>query len=193
MTTLKSNIGKVLTPEIAALIAMASEWVQVLVSPDALDQIRPEIRGEFVFACERMEDILEEIKPLHAAHWAETEEYRHGLEFNPNYEKFIRFERAGRAIVFTLRNAGKLVGHFSVYVSESMHTQTLMAREDALYLLPEARKGRTSARLIAYAESGLRQLGVKEIDVSVKVINRAGRFFRMLGYKHVEDGLNKIL
>ena len=41
--------------------------------------------------------------------------------------------------------------------------------------------------------NALKSLGVKEINVSVKTVNKAGRFFRMLGYRHVENGLSKIL
>lgn len=190
---LRDNLYEPLTTELAAKIYHLSTQVEELVSQAQLEQIKPEQHGEFTFARERMEAIVKEMMPLHQAHWAETEEHRHGLEFKPDYERFIRFERAGRALVFTLRKEGRLLGNFAVYIAQSMHTQTLMATEDTLFLLPEARKGRTSARLIGYAERALKQLGVKEISVSVKLVNKAGRFFQMLGYKHVSNGLTKVL
>ena len=60
--------------------------------------------------------------------------------------------------------------------------------------MPEARKGRTAARFIAYAERALNQIGVgKEIDVSVKLVNKAARFFQIIGYRHTSNGLSKIL
>lgn len=193
MSTLQENIGMPLTPMLAAKIMLVSDAMSVLVPESEIAKIQPQTSGEFVFAAERMEDILEEIKPLHQAHWKETEEHRHGLEFNPDYETFIKYERAGRCIVFTLRSGGRLMGNFALYLNKSMHTQTLFATEDTLFLVPEARKGRVAMRFIGYAEQALKQLGVREIDVSVKLVNKAGRFFQMIGYKHVENGLSKIL
>jgi N-acetylglutamate synthase-like GNAT family acetyltransferase len=99
----------------------------------------------------------------------------------------------GRYVLFTLRNDGRLQGNCALYLDKNTHTQTLIATEDTLYLLPEARKGRAAKRFIEYCENSLKSLGVKEINVSVKTVNKAGRFFGMLGYRHVENGLSKIL
>jgi hypothetical protein len=140
-----------------------------------------------------MEDIRQEVRPLHKAHWDETEEHRHNLEFNPDYATFIRYEQAGRYVLFTLRIDDKLMGNCAMYLDMSAHTQTLIATEDTLYLLPEARRGKRAIHFVRYIEDSLMQLGVKEISVSVKTVNKAERFFRMLGYKHVENGLAKIL
>jgi hypothetical protein len=165
---------------------LAADQVSTLVPFDVLDRINSEQYGEFTFAHEKLEDIIDEMRPLHEMHWAETEKHRHGITFNPDYETFFRYERAGRAVVFTLRKDGRLLGNFSLYITKSAHTQTLMSREDTLFLMPEARKGRTAMRFIEYGEKALEQIGVREINVSVKVINKAGRFFQMIGYKHVE-------
>jgi GNAT superfamily N-acetyltransferase len=75
----------------------------------------------------------------------------------------------------------------------STHTKTLIATEDTLYLLPEARQGRIAARFLSYVEEALKQIGAKEIVITVKTVNRAARFFRMLEYRHVENGLTKVL
>jgi GNAT superfamily N-acetyltransferase len=80
-----------------------------------------------------------------------------------------------------------------MYLDKSTHTQTIIATEDTLYLLPEARKGRVARQFVAYVESAMRQLGAREIHITVKTVNKAGRFFRMLGYRHIENGLMKIL
>src|SRR5690606_21899359 len=142
----------------------------------------PAQHGESIFAIERIEDILMEIKPLHRAHWEETEAHRHALGFDPDYATFIRYERAGRYLLFTLRNEGNLSGNCAMYMDLNTHTQTLLATEDTLYLLPQARKGKVAARFVGYVEDALRQLGVREISVTVKTANKAGRFFRLLGY-----------
>lgn len=190
---LKVNMGLPLTPELAAGICLAADQIPALIPIDAVERIQPKDCQGFTFSVESIEAIVDEIKPLHRAHWDETEMYRHGLPFNPGYETFIRYERAGRYILFTVRSDGKLSGNCAMYLDKSAYTQTLIATEDALYLLPEARKGKVAKRLVGYVEDAMRLLGVSEINISVKTVNKAERFFRLLGYRHVENGLAKIL
>ncbi len=191
-TVLKSNRGKPLTPEICADIMLAADQLTTLVSRETIEKVNSVEFDGIRFALECIEDITEEIKPLHQAHWNETEEHRHTLPFNMDYETFYQYERAGRYVLFTLRHEGKLMGNCAMYLSVSTHTQTLLATEDTLYFLPEARRGSMARRFIAYCEKALRQIGVVEIQVSVKTVNKAGRFFQMLGYRHVENGLTKV-
>jgi GNAT superfamily N-acetyltransferase len=190
---LRTHIGAPLTPELAADIMLAATRVPALIACDAVDQIKPERYGDFVFSLERIEAIAGEIMPLHRAHWDETEGHRHGLPLDPDYPAFIRYEQAGRYVLLTLRMGDRLLGNCAMYLDKSTHTQTIIATEDTLYLLPEARKGRVARQFVAYVERAMRQLGAREIHITVKTVNKAGRFFRMLGYRHVENGLMKIL
>lgn len=194
LTLLRESLYRELTAEVAAQIYELSTRVPVLVPQSLIKQIEPAQSGEFTFARERMEDIVEEMRPLHRAHWDETEASRHALQLNPDYDAFIRYERAGRYILFTLRDgSGRLVGNCAMYLDTSTHTQTLLATEDTLYLLPEARKGRTAMRFVGFIERALRQVGAKEIHITVKSVNKAEKFFRFLGYVHAENGFLKIL
>src|SRR5690242_4484079 len=144
MSLLRTNIGAPLSPELAAHIMLAADRIPALIARDAIDRIKPERHGDFVFSLERIEAIAEEIKPLHRAHWEETEAHRHGLPFNPDYRAFVRYERAGRYVLLTLRRDDRLLGNCAMYLDKSTHTQTTIATEDTLYLLPEARKGRVA-------------------------------------------------
>lgn len=190
---LNGNIGEELTHGLALEIVRAASMLEEAVSIDRIKRILPATHEDFSFDIEKISLIEEEIKPLHLAHWNETESHRHDLPFNPDYTTFARYEQAGRYILFALRSEGRLVGNCAMYVDRSAHTQTLMATEDTLYLLPEARKGTVAKAFVAYVEASLLQLGVKEINITVKTVNRAGLFFQRLGYKHVENGLTKIL
>lgn len=193
VSLLRANIGQPLSADLAADIVVLSDQIPSLIHFDVIEKIMPEIHGEFTFSVELIEDIADEIKPLHRAHWDETEEHRHGLPFNPDYATFIRYERAGRYVLFTLRSESKLLGNCAMYLDKSTHSQTLLATEDTLFLMPQARKGRTAMRFVDFIERSLRQIGAKEICITVKAVNKAGRFFMMLGYKHVENGLTKVL
>ena len=193
VSLLKANIGVPLSPDLAAGICVAAGRIKTLVPAFEISRVKPECHGGYTFSLEPIEAIINEIKPLHQAHWNETEAHRHGLPFNPDYPTFVRYERAGRYVLLTLRVDGKLLGNCAMYLDKSAHTQTLIATEDTLYLLPEARKGRVAHHFVAYVENVMRQLGAREIHITVKTVNKAGRFFRMLGYRHVENGLTKIL
>lgn len=182
-----------LTLDLAGQI-MALSMPEILISRAKIEAIRPYQREGHTFAVERMRDILDELKVLHSAHWEEKEEAPHRPPFKPDYETFIYYEATGRCLVCTVRDkTNRLVGNFSLYIERSMHTQALISTEDTLYLIPEARKGRVAARLIDYGERALEELGVTEINVTVKIDNKHGRFFQMLGYDHVSNGLTKLL
>lgn len=193
ISLLRANVGSTLTPDLAAHICVAANRIETLVQTGDIEQIKPEHHQSVVFAMERIENITEEIKQLHRAHWNETEEHRHKLPFNPDYATFIQYERAGRYVLLTVRSEGKLLGNCAMYLDRSAHTQTLIATEDTLYLLPEARTGGVAKRFVAYVENAMQSLGAREINITVKTVNKAARFFRLLGYRHVENGLTKIL
>lgn len=190
---LDANIGNELTHGLAMDIMNAAQMLDPLLIEERISQIIPQEHDGFVFAVERMADIQHEMEPLHRAHWEETEAHRHGLMLKPDYQTFIQYEQAGRYILFTIRKEGRLVGNCAMYIDKSTHTQTLIATEDTLYLLPEARKGNTAKNFISYCEAALKHLGVREVCVTVKTVNRAGLFFQRLGYRHVENGLTKVL
>jgi GNAT superfamily N-acetyltransferase len=193
ISLLKANVGSTLTSDLAADICVAANRMETLAQLRDIVQIKPRYNAHLVFAVERIENITEEIKHLHRAHWNETEGHRHRLPLQPDYEAFIRYERAGRYLLFTVRSEGKLLGNCAMYLDKSAHTQTLIATEDTLYLLPEARRGTIAKRFVRYVENALKLLGVREINITVKTVNKAARFFRLLGYRHVENGLTKIL
>lgn len=147
----------------------------------------------YVFACEHLADIREEIHPLHQAHYAETELYRAGIPLNGDYDALAERERAGGLLQFTSRTeAGELVGHMRVYLSQSMHTQTLVMTEDAFYVKPEHRGGFMAVRLWQYADACGAQIGVRETYFDSKLINRADQMAKYLKYTPIATRFCKI-
>ena len=141
LNLLKRSVGSKLTADLAADIYVATGRIKTLEPEADIARIQPADHLGFTFSVERIEDIAEEIKPLHRAHRDETERHRHGLPFQPGYATFIRYEQAGRYMLFTLRSEGKLSGNCAMYLDKSAHTQTTIATEDTLYLLPEGAQG----------------------------------------------------
>lgn len=171
--------------------AMADEIVAaVIVSQESLDQDRapnpenfPHVEyKDLTFQVERIRDVVEDINPLHLAHWQETELYRHGQPFNPDYASFISSERAGRYMLFTVRHAGEMVGNCGVYIHKSIHTQLLIATEDTLFIRKDHRKGRVGIDFFRYCEGILGALGVAEVRFDVKTTNKVWKAWQRQGY-----------
>lgn len=174
--------GKVL--DAATIIDIVNEATRIPYRPLPIAHIAPlEMRG-FVFAVERYADCLEQLKPLHAAHWLETEKYRHSLPLNPDYAGFLNMEAAGRLMLVTIRKDGELVGHTTMKLYPSMHSQTLTANEDSLFLRADHRGSLGVAlAFIRYAADALERVGVAEIRVSSKIINGADKLLARAGFK----------
>lgn len=180
---LVEHLGQVLTPDVAAALEMAATApVDRTIDPQRFGARQ---HGEYTIAAEPFLSALPELHPLHEIHWLETERYRHGLALRPDYPAMAAMERNGRAIQFTVRRAGELVGNLRVYLGTSLHTQTTYASEDTLFLLPEHRGSFLVVSLMRFAEAALRVLDVREFRVNSKLVNRSDVLMRRLGYQPV--------
>lgn len=189
---LASQLGKTLTPEIAAFIeSSAFDFEDYSHDPRKFGE---KLYKGVVFKVERFSDVLGELHPLHQMHFLETEVHRHGFELKPNYEYMADMERQGKMVQFTARDAetGKLVGNIRMYLQRSLHTDNLYASEDTYYVIPEYRKGFMALRFWQFMEESLKAIGVQEIRTDSKVINKVNRLNEYCGYKHVANKYVKI-
>ncbi|MCH8180267.1 MAG: hypothetical protein IIA02_10855 [Proteobacteria bacterium] len=176
-------MGQQLTPELASRVEFIACGGEDL-SPDPA-QFAPLVLGEHLVQVERMADTLDELHALHVEHWQETEKHRHGLALAPDYPAMLAMERAGRVMQFTARALadGSMVGQCRMYLSTSLHTRTLFAQEDTLYLRPAHRGGFLAVHLLRYVERVLVDaIGVREIRADSKLVNNASVLMRRLGY-----------
>lgn len=182
--TLAAKLGRVLTPEDAAEIE-ASFFFEPDLShePTKFGQL---VRDGYTIQAERFRDIVAEMHELHLEHWGETEKHRHGLTLNPDYANLFARERAGNLIQFTMRTPdGELVGNLRMFIALSTHTQTRYASEDTLFIKPAHRGGFGVMALMRFAEQSLLAVGVREIRVNSKLVNKADVLMRRMGYNPV--------
>lgn len=148
--------------------------------------------ARLVFALEPLRPNLEGFLDLALDHWHETEAFRHGQGFNPDMDRYLRYNEINFYLWYSARDAGRLVGHASMYVSQSMHTQKRIATEDCWFLKPEYRQGWNAVRFHKFVEQDLRTRGVVEITQSAK--NEAvGRVLQFLGYSATSQNYSKSL
>lgn len=186
-----NNEGQRLTPELIVGILQGAAYVPA--NYIDFSAIEPLVYGDYVFHAERFATAVEELKPLHTAHWLETEKHRHGLHLAYDYPGFEALDRAGRLVLFTVRRGGELVGQCAQKLGTSMHTGTLFADEDSLFLRADCRGGWTAKRFIAYMEAGLQTLGVVEVRASTKLVNTAGKLLELCGFARVANQYVKML
>lgn len=126
-------------------------------------------------------------------HYNESQLFKIGQKFNANFERYNQYAKMGCFIPFTVRDEGKMVGYGGVYLVQSMHTQELIATEDTWFLLPEYRKGWTAMKFFKYMEDAVREMGAKELTLTVPHGIGTGVLCRRMGYKHVAEMYNKQL
>lgn len=138
---------------------------------------------------ERIADMVEELRILHAEHFQETETLYLESPFDPDYRRYIWSEKENQFVVFTARRDGKMIGYLQYYIFRDMHSQGMMtAREDAFFFTKAHRGGGTASRLLTYAEHCLKQLGCKYVGMSSKAPAGGpdiGKFLERKGYAPV--------
>lgn len=135
-------------------------------------------------------DELEKIFPEHYDELCVTKDF--ALE--PDYDAYRRMAAAGMLRTITCRCDGELIGYIVFIVQPHLHYKSCMtAFEDIYYVKKEYRKGRVGIRLFQYAESVLKQRGVKRIIMHTKIHLDNSRLFEYLGYKHTDKLYTKLL
>lgn len=186
-------VGATLTPEVLSRI-VARVTMRCYPGPVDTSAVEPQKIGSYTLSCARAIDVLSELKGLHQLHWLETEGHRHSVGLDIDYQRGLDLEMQGRYFLIVARHAdGRLVGNYGLYLAKSMHTSQLTATEDTLFIASAHRRGRLGIGMIRYAEKALAQLGVTELNVSVKLVNDVGPMIERLGYLPVGTQYTKIL
>lgn len=158
-------------------------------------QFAPVIYGKYTIACESFKNALPELHDLHVKQYEETEVHKAGIPRNFDYDTLLEKESQGGLLQFTSRitDTGELVGNMRVYINTSVHTQTKVCTEDTFYVVPEHRGGFMAVRLWKYVERCSIEIGVREIYFDSKMVNKADRMAKYLGYTPVAIKFAKVI
>jgi len=130
---------------------------------------QPLISGSIAIGLEHFTDMLDDIRPLHEAHFGETEVLYLDEPFEPNYERYMQLEKSGDFVCFTVRIGWTMVAYVQYYIYDDLHArQAKNAREDAFYVHPSARSKGVGGQLLQYAEDTLRELGCQYVGMTTK-------------------------
>lgn len=121
------------------------------------------------YTVECLEECLDEMKPLILKHWEEVSWYKDKIPYNPNWSKYEALEAAGMLHIVVARDEGKLVGYFATLIDFGLHySRTKFGVNDALFLHPDYRGGRTAYGMFKFAFSELKKEGVECISIHMK-------------------------
>lgn len=146
---------------------------------------------DYFIGLEKIEEMYNELKKLHAEHYEETETLYKERPMEPDYASYIQLEHEGKFVLFTVRDieTGRLVGDLMYYLGASVHNKgVMMAREDAFFISKEYRGGRLALKFLKFAETCLLELGVGQIGMTDKSPcggKSLSKLLEPLGYKPV--------
>lgn len=143
----------------------------------------------YSFAIENGAENYTEIEPLYKRHYGEMQARlaAQGIvtaPFNPRLHIYMEYWNEGHLVNYIARKDGEPVGYCNVYLTNDMHNREKIAREDALYMLPEHRNG-TGKQLVKFVLNDLRSRGVKRAHVSAVTDLRVAKLWQRMGFKPV--------
>lgn len=147
----------------------------------------PALAGsQLVASREHIRDVWDEIAPLTQQHYAELAHFQ-DIPLNPDRQSYEIAEAHGSLRTFVLRDAGRLIGYAIFFVARNSHYRdSLQARQDVLFLLPEYRGRRVGMTFIDACDAALRSEGVQAVYQHVKLAHDFGPLLLALGYEAVE-------
>jgi len=144
---------------------------------------------EFIAGCDR-----EEAETLMKIDWDEIDHPAKGTEFSIDWDTYQKLEDMGGLKVFTARSNGTLVGYFSVALSPSLNSKSVVnVVSDAFYLHPEYRKGFAGVKLFKFVEKCLKEDGLNNLVVTSTEAYPIDNFLTRLGYSKAETLYQKEL
>lgn len=139
------------------------------------------------YAIESVSKIKHELEPIIKLHWEQIALNQEKIKLNPDWNQYFAVEKLGMLKLFTVRDNGELVGYFCVIMNRGLHyADHVFAACDVIYVKPDKRAGLTGYRLIKYAETELKKLGVSVLAINTKVHMPFDSLMDRMGYSNTE-------
>lgn len=147
----------------------------------------------YAFAIENGADNYPELVALYRQHYGEMAARLAGdgiaaPGFAMRLDVYLQYWRSGNLINYVARKDGAAVGYANIYLTHSMHNGAFIAKEDAIYMLPEHRNG-TGRKLALFVLADLRKRGVAKLDVLAQTDPRAVKLWQRLGFRPVAQAM----
>jgi hypothetical protein len=132
------------------------------------------------------------LEPLFRSHYREMQDRLAGEgiaigDYDPRLEDYYAAADRGEYQCAIVLENETLIGYCTFWVVNDMHCRTeLICQEDALYVVPEARKG-AGKPLVKFILQHLGSLGVKRATITPVTDLRVGKVWKRMGFKPVAE------
>lgn len=131
--------------------------------------------------------ILDEAKALFPLHWEELALNKDKVPLSVQYDLYAAHEAAGKMLVVSLRQLGRLVGYYVGFIGPSLHYSTCLTLQmDIFWTHPDIRGGMEGVKLFRKVEEEAKRRGVQRIFHGTKLHKNASRLFEYLKMEPVE-------
>ena len=131
--------------------------------------------------------MVDEAAQLFPLHWEELALNKDKVPLSVQYDVYKAYEDAGRTLVVTLRQKGRLVGYFVGFVSPGLHYSTCLTLQmDIFWTHPDIRGRMEGVKLFRAVETEAKRRGVQRVFYGSKLHKDASRLFEYLKMEPVE-------
>lgn len=152
-----------------------------------------QLKNGLVLRWEPFHLVASEMGALLLRHWREVAISHEIAALDPDWDRYLGFERMGVFKIATVRDGPKLVGYATWMVLPHIHySKTLWAHNDVMWLDPAYRFGVTGIRLLRFCLDGLRAVGVKMVHATAmdhfeRERGGLGKVFQFLGFQRIQS------
>jgi GNAT superfamily N-acetyltransferase len=134
------------------------------------------------FQIEDFDQFTKDAAPIMESH---AEELKKGLgvEFELDMGLYEWLFYHGELLLLTARDKGAMVGYLVIRVTAHNRSKsTKIAQEEALFLLPEYRRGNNGAKLIKLGLKAAEAMGAQKFYITSQECKPIGNFLSKLGF-----------
>jgi len=145
-----------------------------------------------VYAVESFDQVSEDIKTLMLENWKEIGTYK-DIPLDPDFEYYKKLSEFGLMFIYTVRDAGRLVGYAIFTVSPNvLYKKHKWALNGPIWIHPDHRGKGVGRSLVSFWESELKQAGADVIRITVEVVHPTMAYLlNECGYDPVEASYAK--
>jgi hypothetical protein len=141
-----------------------------------------------------VDDIREPIEELLQQHYEELTLHKNIMKLAPDWDQYRTHMDRGELMVLAAYFGSRLVGYSVFFLYKNIHYKnSIMAKNDVLFLSRPYRQGRMGINLIKRSEAVLKDLGVSKVVWHVKCHSDFRPILHRLGYADEDVMVGKAL
>ena len=136
-----------------------------------------------IYAQEKYDDVIGEIKPLLEEHYNEIAKYK-DIPLDPDWSTYKAMETLGMLKIFTCRDEddNRMLGYGIYLVKKHLHYQScLVAQQDILFITKDKRG--QGGRFLLWCDKMLKEMGVNMTVQHIKADHNFGPMLERFGYE----------